>query len=201
MSIITKYNRISYVYDLMESVVEFLQFGKWRRIILSDMSGRVLDMGVGTGKNLKYFPGDCTVIGVDISQKMLDHAKKKSQSMDNVSLLVMDGEHLAFRDDSFDNVLTTFVLCSVPEPVNALKELQRVCKPTGSVINLEHMRSRNTLVAFIEDVFNPVFTFIMGVNINRRTVDNIRKAGLEVLEERNLALGDVFRLVRSRPGK
>jgi len=201
MSIIIKYNRISYVYDLMESVVEFLQFGKWRRMILSDMSGHVLDMGVGTGKNLKYFPGDCTVIGVDISQKMLDHAKKKSQSMDNVSLLVMDGEHLAFRDDSFDNVLTTFVLCSVPEPVNALKELQRVCKPTGSVINLEHMRSRNTLVAFIEDVFNPVFTFIMGVNINRRTVDNIRKAGLEVLEERNMGLGDVFRLVRSRPGK
>lgn len=201
MSIITKYNRISYVYDLMESVVEFLQFGKWRRMILSDMSGRVLDMGVGTGKNLKYFPGDCTVIGVDISQKMLDHAKKKSQSMDNVSLLVMDGEHLALRDDSFDNVLTTFVLCSVPEPVNALKELQRVCKPTGSVINLEHMRSRNTLVAFNEDVFNPIFTFIMGVNINRRTVDNIKKAGLEVLEERNMGLGDVFRLVRSRPGK
>lgn len=200
MSIITKYNRISYVYDLMESVVEFLQFNKWRRMILSDMSGRVLDMGVGTGKNLKYFPGDCTVIGVDISQKMLEHARKKSQGMDNVSLLVMNGEHLAFRDDSFDNVLTTFVLCSVPEPVNALKELQRVCKSQGSVINLEHMRSRNTLVAFIEYAFNPVFTFIMGVNINRRTVDNIRKAGLEVLEERNL-IGDVFRLVRSRPGK
>ncbi len=201
MSIITKYNRISYVYDLMESVVEFLQFGKWRRIILSDMSGFVLDMGVGTGKNLKYFPLDCTVIGVDISQKMLEHAKKKSKGMDNVSLLVMDGEHLAFRDDSFDNVLTTFVLCSVPEPVNALKELQRVCKPQGCVINLEHMRSRNALVAFIEDVFNPLTTFVMGVNINRRTVDNIKKAGLEVLEERNLGLGDVFRLVRSRPRK
>ncbi len=201
MSIITKYNRISYVYDLMESAVEFLKFGKWRRMVLSDMDGRVLDMGVGTGKNLKYYPGDCNVVGVDISPKMLEHAKKKSQGMDNVSLLVMDGEHLAFRDDSFDNVLTTFVLCSLPEPIDALKEMGRVCKPGGSVINLEHMRSSNALVAFIEDVLNPISTFIMGVNINRRTVENIKKAGLEVLDERNLGLGDVFRLVRSRSEK
>lgn len=201
MSVITKYNRISYVYDMMESVVEFLKFGKWRRMVLSGMSGRVLDMGVGTGKNLEYYPKACNVVGVDISPKMLEHARKKAQDMDNVSLLVMDGEHLAFRDDSFDNVVTTFVLCSVPDPVNALKELQRVCKPDGIITNLEHMRSGNALVAFIEDVFNPVSTFIMGVNINRRTVDNIKKAGLEVLEERNMAVRDVFRLVRSRPGK
>ncbi|MCL7474486.1 MAG: methyltransferase domain-containing protein [Methanosarcinales archaeon] len=201
MSVITKYNRISYVYDLMESMVEFLKFRKWRRMVLSDIGGRVLDMGVGTGKNLNYYPGNSTVIGVDISPGMLEHAKKKAKDMDNVSLLVMDGEHLAFKDDSFDNVVTTFVLCSVPEPVNALQELRRVCKLQGTITNLEHMRSEHVFIAFLEDVFNPVFTFIMGVNINRRTVENIKKAGLKVIEERNLGLGDVFRLVRSKPKK
>ncbi|MCL7412656.1 MAG: methyltransferase domain-containing protein [ANME-2 cluster archaeon] len=201
MSVITKYNRISYVYDLMEFMVEFLKFGKWRRLMLSDMGGRVLDMGVGTGKNLEYYPGDCTVVGIDISPKMLEHAKKKAKGMDNVSLLVMDGEHLAFKDDSFDNVITTFVLCSVPEPVHALQELQRVCKPQGISTNLEHMRSENAYIAFLEDVFNPVSTFFMGVNINRRTIENIKKAGLKVIEERNMGLGNVFRLVRSRPKK
>lgn len=169
--------------------------------MLSGMDNRVLDMGVGTGKNLEFYPGDCSVVGIDISPKMLHHAQKKSQGMDNVSLLVMDGEHLAFKDDSFDNVITTFVLCSVPEPVQALQELQRVCKPHGTITNLEHMRSENAIIAFLEDVFNPVSTCIMGVNVNRRTVENIKKAGLEVFEERNMGLGDVFRLVRSKPKK
>ncbi|MCL7416023.1 MAG: class I SAM-dependent methyltransferase, partial [ANME-2 cluster archaeon] len=201
MSIITKYNRISYVYDLMESAVEYLKFGKWRQMILSDMKGRVLDMGVGTGKNLRYYPGSCSVIGVDISPGMLEHARKKAQGMENISLLVMDGEHLAFRDNSFDNVVTTFVLCSVPEPVNALKEMERVCKPQGIITNLEHMLSKNVLIAFVENMFNPITKFFTGVNINRRTVENVKKAGLDMLEERNLGLLDVFRLVRSRPKK
>jgi ubiquinone/menaquinone biosynthesis C-methylase UbiE len=197
MSIITKYNRISYVYDLMGSVMEYLKFGKWRHMILSDLNGMVLDMGVGTGKNLKYYPEHCFVVGVDISQKMLEHAKKRSKHKDNVSLMVMDGEHLAFDDNSFDYVVTTFVLCSVPDPVAALKEMNRVCKPEGIVINLEHMRSEHPVLAFIEDIFNPITVWLIGVNINRRTVDNIKKVGLKGIKECNLALKDVFRLITS----
>lgn len=201
MSIITKYNRISYIYDLMESGVEYLMFSKWRQMILSDLRGRVLEVGVGTGKNLKYYPEDCTVMGVDISSKMMEHAKKRKSGMDNVSLLIMDGEHLAFDDSSFDYAVTTFVLCSVPDPVAALREMNRVCKPDGMIINLEHMRSKNPILSILEDIFNPLTSWLTGVNINRRTVENIRKAGLEVIEERNLAIEDVFRVIRSLPVK
>jgi ubiquinone/menaquinone biosynthesis C-methylase UbiE len=199
MSIIKKYDRISYVYDIMESTVEHLMFGKWRQMISSDLSGCVLDVGVGTGKNLKYYPGSCSVVGIDISSKMLDHAKKRAKNMNNVSLLVMDGEHLAFDDDSFDYVLTTFVLCSVPDPVTALKEMKRVCKPDGMVINMEHMKSKHVILSMIEDIFNPLTFGAMGVNINRRTLENIRKAGLNIVDEQNLAIRDVFRIIRSKP--
>lgn len=199
MSIITKYDRISLIYDMMEAPVERFLFRKWRRAILSDLNGRVLEVGVGTGKNLKYYSSDCKVTAIDISPKMLEHAKKRAEGMDYISLMVMDAEKLSFADDSFDYVVTTFVLCSIPNPVAALREMRRVCKPDGLVINLEHMRSSNWLLTLAENILNPISVFFMGVNLNRMTVDNIKKAGLEVIEEKHLALKDVFRLIRSRP--
>lgn len=199
MSIITKYDRISSLYDMMESIGERLMFSKWRQMILSGLSGRVLDVGVGTGKNLTYYPGRCQVEGIDISSKMLSHARKRAINMDRVSLLEMDGEHLAFTDDCFDYVVTTFVLCSIPDPVAALKEMKRVCKPDGMVINIEHMKSKHAILSMIEEIFNPLTYRLTGVNINRRTVENIKIAGLNLISEQNLAVKDVFRLIKSRP--
>ena len=199
MSIITKYDRISFIYDMMEAPVERFLFRKWRRSILSELSGSVLEIGVGTGKNLKYYSPDCKVTAIDISPKMLHRAKKRAQGMDNISLMVMDAENLTFADDSFDYVITTFVLCSIPNPVVALREMRRVCKPDGVVINLEHMRSSNWMLTLLENILNPLSVFFMGVNLNRRTVENIKKSGLSVVEEKHLALKDVFRLTRSKP--
>jgi len=199
MSVLSKYDRISPIYDLMEAPVELFLFRKWRRAVLSDLHGSVLEVGTGTGKNLEYYPKDCKVTAIDISPKMLEHAKKRMAGMDNISLLVMDAEKLAFADNSFDYVITTFVLCSIPNPVAALREMRRVCKPDGVVINLEHMRSSNRMLTFLENVLNPISVFFMGVNLNRKTVENIKKAGLSVVEEKHLALRDVFRLIRSKP--
>ena len=199
MSVLSKYDRISVIYDLMEAPVELFLFRKWRRAVLSDLHGSVLEVGTGTGKNLEYYPKDCKVTAIDISPKMLEHAKKRMAGMDNISLQVMDAELLAFADNSFDYVITTFVLCSIPNPVAALREMRRVCKPDGLVINLEHMRSSNRMLTFLENVLNPISVFFMGVNLNRKTVENIKKAGLSVVEEKHLALRDVFRLIRSKP--
>ncbi|MCD4808781.1 MAG: methyltransferase domain-containing protein [Methanosarcinales archaeon] len=199
MSVLSKYDRISPIYDLMEAPVELFLFRKWRRAVLSDLHGSVLEVGTGTGKNLEYYPKDCKVTAIDISPKMLKHAKKRMAGMDNISLQVMDAELLAFADNSFDYVITTFVLCSIPNPVAALREMRRVCKPDGLVINLEHMRSSNRMLTFLENVLNPISVFFMGVNLNRKTVENIKKAGLSVVEEKHLALRDVFRLIRSKP--
>lgn len=199
MSIISKYNRFSYVYDFMELPIELIWYSKWRKELFSGLSGRVLEVGVGTGKNTKYYPINCEVIGVDISDMMLMHAKKRSSGIENSSLMLMDAEHLAFKDDSFDYVVTTFVLCSIPEPVTALVEMKRVCKSEGVVINLEHMKSKYRLIVFFENIFNPITTAFTGVNINRETVGNVTKAGLKVFEEKNIALLDVFRLIMSKP--
>ena len=184
MSVVSKYNRISAVYDIMESPIELFLFGRWREEALSNLSGKVLDVGVGTGKNLKYYPAGCSVIGIDNSAGMLEKAREKARGMKNITLLLMDAEHLEFPANSFDYVVTTFVLCSIPDPVKALKEIRRVLKPSGELISLEHMLSSNPLITRIEDLINPIMFFFMGVNVNRKTVRNIEKAGFTIRKQK-----------------
>jgi len=199
MSVVAKYNRLSAVYDLMEWPVEFLFYKKWRKEALSGLKGMVLEVGVGTGKNLKYYPKGCSVIGIDISEGMLEKARKRAEGLNNVTLLLMDAEHLEFPDNSFDYVITTFVLCSIPDPAKALKEMHRVLKPDGEMINIEHMRSSTRWIASYEDFINPISVDLTGVNVNRKTVENIGKAGFTIKDAKNLAFKDVFRKIRSKP--
>ncbi len=198
MSVAAKYNRMSAVYDLMESPMEFFFYSKWRKEALSGLKGMVLEVGVGTGKNLKYYPEDCSVMAIDNSEGMLEKAREKGKGMKNVTLLLMDAEHLEFPDNSFDYVITTFVLCSIPDPIKALREMKRVLKPEGEMINLEHMRSNNRWIAAYEDFINPISVALTGINVNRKTVENIGKAGFNIKDVKNLAFKDIFRKIRSK---
>lgn len=199
MSVVSKYNRISMVYDIIELPVELLLYGRWREEALSNLSGKVLEVGVGTGRNLKYYPVGCSVIGIDNSTGMLEKARKKARGMRNITLYLMDAEHLEFPDDSFDYVVTTFVLCSVPDPVKALKEMRRVLKPSGELIALEHMRSSNPFIARIEDLINPIMFFFIWDDMTRNTMGNIEKAGFTIKKAKNLAFQDVFKKIRAKP--
>ncbi|WP_292387868.1 class I SAM-dependent methyltransferase [Methanosarcina sp. UBA5] len=199
MSVVSKYNRISGIYDIIETPMEYSLYDGWREEALSSLSGKVLEVGVGTGRNLKYYPAGCSVIGIDNSVGMLEKARKKAKGMKNITLLLMDAENLEFPDNSFDYVIITFVLCSIPDPVKALKEMRRVLKPSGELIALEHMRSINPLIARVEDLVNPITFFLIGVNVNRNTVRNIEKAGFVIEETRNLAFQDVFKKIRAKP--
>ncbi|MCQ1536719.1 methyltransferase domain-containing protein [Methanosarcina sp. KYL-1] len=199
MSVASKYDGIAYVYDLMDWPMEFLFYSRWRKEALLGLKGRVLEVGVGTGKNLEYYPQGCLVTGIDNSERMLEKARKRAEGMNNVTLLLMDAEHLEFPDNTFDYVVTTFVLCSVPDPVKALKEMRRVLKPEGEMVNLEHMRSSNRLLSWYEDLINPLIIAVTGIHVNRKTVENIEIAGFRVKEVKNLLIKDVFRKVRSKP--
>jgi len=199
MSVVSKYNRISAVYDLMEAPIEISLYRKWREEALSSLKGKVLEVGVGTGRNLKYYPEGSSVTGIDISEGMLEKAHEKARGMQNITLLPMDAENMEFPDNTFDYVVTTFVLCSVPDPVKALKEMRRVLKPSGELIAIEHMRSRNSIISRFETLINPIMFSIIGDEVTRDTVGNIRKAGFTIKEEKNLAFKDVFKKIRASP--
>ncbi len=189
-----KYDRVASFYDSVEFFAESGLFRKIRRETVSPLSGKILEVGVGTGKNLRYYSRKAEVTAIDISPRMLGKAKALARRLQiNAALCLMDAQRLGFKDSCFDCVVATFVLCSVPYPVKALEEMKRVVKKEGKIILVEHVLSRNPLIAFVQRLHNPLTKAFFGVNINRDTKGNILKAGLRIEKDEKLAFFDVFR--------
>ena len=194
-----RYNRIAPLYDLMEALMEHRRFRVWRQLLWSQVTpGRILEVGVGTGKNMPYYPPGAEVIAIDLSERMLVRAKERAQNLGlNVQLYQMDVQYLTFPNDSFDSAVATFVFCSVPDPVLGLRELWRVVKPGGDIWLLEHVRIDKPIIGTLMDILNPFVVRVMGANINRRTVENVKRAGLEIVSVRNLS-GELVKLIHAR---
>jgi len=194
-----RYNRIAPVYDLMEGLIERSRYSRWRKLLWSKVEGqRILEVGVGTGKNFPYYPKDVEIIAIDFSEKMLNRARDKARKQGvKVDLRQMDVQNLGFPDSYFDTVVASFVFCSVPDPILGLREVERVCRPGGKVVLLEHVLSANRILAWWMNLVNPVVASLMGPNINRRTVDNVMKSRLVVERVTDLGAG-IFKLIEGR---
>ena len=185
-----KYNRISKIYDLLEVPMESMLMGKWRNTLIERVEGeKILEVGVGTGKNLQHYPENLEITGIDFSENMLEKAKRKNKDNKNIKLIEMDAQDMKFNDNIFDTVVTSCVFCSVPDPIEGLKEIRRVCKAGGKIIMLEHMRSDNEVVGKIMDAVNFIPLNIWGANINRRTIENLKKAGFN---EKDIKVQDIW---------
>lgn len=121
-----RYDRIAGFYDFMEGLAE-RRFSGLRRLLWARVEGtRLLEVGVGTGKNFPYYPAGAEITAIDLSPRMLARARKKAQEMKlEASLMEMDVQDLQFEDNTFDSVVATFVFCSVPDPSRGLAEVRR----------------------------------------------------------------------------
>ncbi len=175
------YNRIAPVFDGIEGFFEGLFVKRWRNRLWSKVQGKhILEVGVGTGKNFAYYPIGRHITGIDFSPGMLQQARRKKQHLRVVAELEeMDVERLCYAENSFDTVVATFVFCSVPKPRKGLRELHRVCKPGGEVILLEHVISSNKRLAKVMNFLNPWVHALIGANINRDTVKNVKACGFK----------------------
>lgn len=195
-----RYNRIAPIYDLMEWFVERASFRKWRTMLWDQVDGdEVLEIGVGTGKNILYYPSNAQVTSIDLSEVMMSYAKRQAKELSReVNFQLMDVETLTFPDNSFDTAVASFVFCSVPRPVAGLGEIGRVVKPGGDIWLLEHVRINRPIIGLLMDVLNPIIVRLMGANINRQTVKNVETAGLKVLSVTDLQ-GKLVRLIHATP--
>ncbi len=195
-----RYNRAARFYDLHQSMMELLLMRRLRTRLWqkAPAAGDILEIGVGTGVNIPYYPPAARPTAIDLSEKMLERASRRADRLHATANLVqMDAEHLDFPDATFDAVLSTCVFCSVPNPVAGLREAWRVLKPGGQLLLLEHMRSGNPVVGRLMDLMNLVVVRMSGANINRRTLDNLRAAGIPDIDAASHAFG-IVKLIEAR---
>lgn len=192
-----RYDRQAALYDLMEAPMERTVFKGLRRRLWGEVDGgRVLEIGVGTGKNMPYHRESARTVAVDISPRMLRRAASRARRLGrDADLVLADVQHLPFRDGAFDAAAATFVFCSVPHPVPGLQEVRRVVRDEGRVHLLEHVRAANPIVGRLMDLLNPIVVRLSGANINRDTVSNVEKAdiALDAVESRGLG---ILKLIR-----
>jgi ubiquinone/menaquinone biosynthesis C-methylase UbiE len=197
-----RYDRLAPLFDFLESLPERWAFAAWRERLWRSADGRILEVGVGTGKNFPYHPAGADITAVDFSPAMLERARaKQGQSAAAVRLELMDVERMSYSDNSFDTVIASFVFCSVPDPLQGLRELLRVCTPGGRLLLLEHMLSERPWQARLMHWLNPLVVRLVGANINRRTVDSVAAAGWLIEQVDDLAHGGLVKLIQARkPG-
>jgi len=193
-----KYDKFSKIYDASELFLEKSKFGKWRSLVFEKIpaGSSVLEVGVGTGKNFSYYVNDIQVTAIDFSMGMLDKARKKAKAFPDkkIELLQMDVMNLEFPDNSFDFVVSTFVFCTVPEPVMGFKEVKRVLKPGGRAIFLEHMRSSRWFPNLFLYAMSGLAIALIGTSLVRETKKNIQIAGFRIIKEKNL-FSDIVKLL------
>tara|TARA_R110002126_G_scaffold169359_9_gene318325 strand:+ start:747 stop:1391 length:645 start_codon:yes stop_codon:yes gene_type:complete len=196
-----RYNATSVIYDIMEWPIEQWWYKWWRSQLWSKVDGHnVLEIGVGTGKNIPFYPEDMEITGIDLSAGMLKRAKRvlAKRNNDRVTLQEMDAQELDFMENTFDEVVATFAFCSVPDPVLGFKEALRITKSGGHLYLLEHMVSKNESFASVMKKLDGPIHYLSGVHIARETVENVKKAGWEILEVEELTHGGIFRMIEAK---
>lgn len=193
-AIAARLDRVARFYDALFLLGEWF-FSRQRREILRMVSGSILEVGVGTGNSLKDYPPAQEITAIDISKGMLLRAREKLVNhVGRVELRREDVEHLPFRNEFFDTIFTSLVFCTVNDPVEGLRELNRVLKPSGRLLMLEHVKSKNRIFGYLMDKINPIVAKYGIDNINRDTVQNLQKAGFKVKQERNVAY-DILKVI------
>jgi len=182
-----RYQRIAWAYDFLDLPFEYGRYRKIRPQLFRGLSGRILDAGVGTGRNFPFYPVNSTVIGIDLSPAMLAHAQRRlSTATTTIELRRMDVTRLEFPDRHFDAAVATFLFCVLPDElqVAGMRELRRVVKPGGIIRCLEYTRPSSGLRRAMTRLWQPWIHWAYGASFDRQTEKRAPQAGLHIFESR-----------------
>ena len=182
-----RYQRIAWLYDLLDLPFEHVRYRKIRPMIFAGLSGRILDAGVGTGRNFPFYPPGSEVVGIDLSPAMLARAERRRRAAAaKIELRPMDVTRLEFPDRSFDAAVATFLFCTLPDQlqVAGMRELGRVVKPGGIIRCLEYTRPSRGLRRLLTRVWEPWVAWAYGAGFDRQTEKHVPQAGLQLFESR-----------------
>jgi ubiquinone/menaquinone biosynthesis C-methylase UbiE len=197
---LARYERIAPLYDLLDLPFERARYSVLRPLVFQDLSGELLDAGVGTGRNCAYYPPQAIVSGIDLSDAMLARARQRCPTLvASGRLYRMDVTKLRFPTDSFDAAVATFLFCVLPNElqVPALREIGRVVKPGGIIRLLEYVRPRGTLRRIMSRIWQPWIAWAYGASFDRQTEQHVPEAGLELIDNRYV-VDDLVKLLTVR---
>ncbi|HEU4326312.1 MAG TPA: class I SAM-dependent methyltransferase [Roseiflexaceae bacterium] len=168
-------------YDRATWLVDSLLLNRLRREWLARAEGDVLEVAVGTGKNLEFYPPGCRVVGLDLAAEMLARAELRAGQLGReLPCTIGDAARLPYPGRRFDTVVSTLAACTFPDPVAAFVEMRRVLRPGGRILLIEHIRPRHPLFGTLIDAAAPYSIRAIGCTPNRDTPGNVRRAGLTI---------------------
>jgi len=185
------FERSAPTYDRSIAIADrFLKIDRGRAWLARRAVGEILEIGVGTGQNLAFYPPDVAVTGIDLSQAMLDRARSRASTLGRpADLDVGDAQALAFPDGRFDTVVFSLCLCTIPDHRRALVEGLRVTRPGGRVLTLEHVRSPRPIVAIGQRLVEPLLVRAHADHLTRDPLDDLAGLGARVDEVDRWAWG------------
>ncbi|MEU1592588.1 class I SAM-dependent methyltransferase [Streptomyces sp. NPDC005708] len=188
------------VYDKQIAFFERIQFGGGREWIGSRAHGRVLEVAIGTGRNLPFYPADAHITGIELSPAMLAIASQRAADLGvDAELREGNAEALPFEAGTFDTVVCALSLCTIPDPARAVGEMARVLKPGGTLLLLDHIGSSWPPLYAVQWLLEQITIRAAGEHFTRRQRPLVEAAGLEVVETQRLKAGTVERIAATKP--
>jgi SAM-dependent methyltransferase len=187
-------------YNRQIKLFERILFGDGRRWVCSQAAGDVLEIAVGTGRNLRYYPDGIRVTGVELSRQMLELARHEAAAVGRTAdLHVGDAQALEFPRASFDTVTCTLALCTIPDDRAAVREIWRVLRPGGRFILMERVRSPGRRIRAGQRLLEPLFLKLEHDHLTRDPLDYLEHEGFEIERVTRLKWGIVERVAARKP--
>jgi ubiquinone/menaquinone biosynthesis C-methylase UbiE len=186
-------------YDRQMGFYDRILFTGGREWACAQAAGDVLELAFGTGRNLPYYPADIHLTAIELSPQMLEIGRKRAEELGrNVDLRLGDAQALEFEDHSFDTVLVTFGLCTIPDDRAAATEAHRVLRPGGRLVLLEHVRSPSLPIRAVQRALDPLSVRFAADHLVRDPLDYLTATGFEIQSVQRLKIGIVERVVAGK---
>jgi ubiquinone/menaquinone biosynthesis C-methylase UbiE len=183
-------------YDRQMRFFDRVLFGGGREWACSHAEGEVLEIAVGTGRNLRHYPPAVRLTAIEFSPEMLEIARRRAEELGHaVDLRLGDAQALEFEDESFDTVIITLALCTIPDDRKAASEVRRVLRPGGRLVLLEHVRSPALPVRAVQRALDPLAVRFEADHLVRDPLDYLADEGFEIESATRSKLGIVERVI------
>jgi ubiquinone/menaquinone biosynthesis C-methylase UbiE len=188
-------------YDRQMRFFDKVLFAGGREWACSHASGEILEIAVGTGRNLPHYPPDARLTGIEFSPEMLEIAHRRVEELGrDVDLRLGDAQALEFDDESFDTVIITLALCTIPDDRKATSEARRVLRPGGRLVLLEHVRSPVLAVRAVQRALDPLAVRFEADHLVRDPLDYLADEGFEIESVQRSKWGIVERVLARKSG-